>query len=244
MLEQVQEIKLLGVIVNQNLTWESNTNYICKKARKKIWLLKNMKISGLRQNELVDAYKKEVRSLLEMAQPAWHSGLTLEQTILIERVQKSALAAILGKRYVNYDNALEETKLKRLSVRRNELCSKFVNKNMKSEKPMFTRVLKSHDTRSNPENVQEFQCRTKSMYNSSLPFLARLYNKNQQKWLVDTPYWNTENVVNIKTMMAIPSDLSVYLLSTDVWIPIKKPRNYYYYKHKIVSRLVSLYCWK
>ena len=63
-LEVLDEIKLLGIIVQDNLKWNKNTDYICKKARQRIWLLRNMRKSGLSQSELVDAYIKEVRSLL------------------------------------------------------------------------------------------------------------------------------------------------------------------------------------
>ena len=144
-------------------------------------MLKNMKQSGLRTHELADAFKKEIRSILEMAVPVWHPGLTLEQSILIERVQKASLAAILGHKYNTYEDALKQTGLERLSIRRQQLCSKFINKNMKSDDPLLKLVTKVHSTRSNPNCVKEFKCRTKSMYDSSLPYLARLYNKNLQK---------------------------------------------------------------
>ena len=127
-----------------------------------------------------------------MAVPVWHPGLTLEQSILIERVQKSALAVILGYKYTSYEYALKQTGLQRLSIRRQQLCSKFIPKNMKSDDPLLEKVLKTHDTRSNPNQVKEYQCRTKSMYDSSLPYLARLYIKNLQKWSThDTPYFGT-----------------------------------------------------
>ena len=90
-----------------------------------------MKISGLSQSELIDAYCKEVRSLLEQAVPIWHSGMTLELQIKMERIQKSTLSLILGHEYINYENALKMTNLKRLSTRRDEICLKFVSKNLK-----------------------------------------------------------------------------------------------------------------
>ena len=110
-----------------------NTDYICKKARSKIFLLRSMKWRGLSLHELIDAYTKEVRSILELAVPVWSSGLTLEQSVIIERVQKSSLSAILGSDYISYDNALKITKLERLSVRRKKICLKFVQKNVQSE---------------------------------------------------------------------------------------------------------------
>ena len=97
-LEEISEIKLLGVFIENSLKWTKNTDYICQKARQRIWLLRNMKKSGLTLAELIDAYIKEVRSLLEMAVPVWHSGLTKEESHQIERVQKAALIAIIGQK--------------------------------------------------------------------------------------------------------------------------------------------------
>ena len=36
------ETKLVGVIVSQNLSWQKNTDYICEKARKKLWTLRRL----------------------------------------------------------------------------------------------------------------------------------------------------------------------------------------------------------
>ena len=119
-----------------------------------------------------------MRSLLELAVPVWHSGITLEQQIIIERVQKCALSVILGKGYISYDDALKETNQSRLSIRRDMICSKFISKNMKSERPFFQSVKKSHNTRSDANFVKEKNCRTQAYFNSSLPFLARKYNQN------------------------------------------------------------------
>ena len=166
-------------MVSDDLKWEGNTQYICKKARKKIFLLRSMKMSGLSLTELVDAYTKEIRSILELAVPVWNFGLTLEQSMEIERVQKAAISVILGLQYTTYDEALEKTRLERLSSRRRKICSKYITKNMNSDQPLLEKVnKKSHFTRSNPGRVIEFQCRTKTFYDSSLPSLARLYNQN------------------------------------------------------------------
>ena len=73
-LEYLKEVKLLGVMVTNTLSWQSNTDYICGKAMKKMWLLRSMKKTGLNHTELIDAYTKEIRSLLELAVPLWHSA--------------------------------------------------------------------------------------------------------------------------------------------------------------------------
>ena len=42
-LEVIKSIKLLGIQISENLKWDQNTDYICKKAKTKIFLLRNMK---------------------------------------------------------------------------------------------------------------------------------------------------------------------------------------------------------
>ena len=48
-------------------------------------------------------YTTQVRSLLEYGAVSWHSMLTIENEKAIERVQKSAIAIILGAEYENYE---------------------------------------------------------------------------------------------------------------------------------------------
>ena len=177
-LEEIDHAKLLGLIISSDLKWDLNTDYMCQKARSKIYLLRSMKNCGLNLNELVDAYKKEVRSLLELAVPVWSSGITQEQSLKIERVQKSSLAAILGQQYTSYNEALALTKLEKLETRRTKICLRFTTKNVKSANCLFTFVNKKHNTRSNEGLLQEFQCRKNAFYQSGLPYLARLYNAN------------------------------------------------------------------
>ena len=133
-------------------------------ARRKIWLLRNMKKSGLSTDELIDAYKKEIRSILELAVPVWHSGLTLEQSNQIERVQKNSLAAILGSKYTRYSEVLQKVGLESLSERRVKICSKFITKNINSQRPLLSRVKKSYNTRSTDSMVNEYQCRTQAFF--------------------------------------------------------------------------------
>ena len=47
-----------------------------------------MKILDIEPLIILDVYEKEIRSILELAVPAWHSGITLKQSRDIERVQK------------------------------------------------------------------------------------------------------------------------------------------------------------
>ena len=94
--------------------------------------MRRLKLFGANQSELIDVYCKQVRSVLEFAAVVWHPGLTQNNTVDIERVQKSALAIILGKSYNSYENALKLLNIEKLTTRREKLCLNFARKSEKN----------------------------------------------------------------------------------------------------------------
>ena len=87
-------------------------------------MIKRLKNLGASEEQLLDVYTKQVRSLLEVAVPVWHSSLTLSDKLDIERVQKASLQIILGQEYIYYSSAREDTHLITLEVRREKEISK------------------------------------------------------------------------------------------------------------------------
>ena len=123
-------------------------------------------------SHIFDVYTKEVRSLLELAVPVWHSGLTLHQATQIERVQKTALKIILEDDYITYNEACSFLDVVTLDTRRDQLCLNFAKKEHKKEHSLFSKHNISLDLRTKPKKVQEYKCRTKS----NMPYLTRLLN--------------------------------------------------------------------
>ena len=119
-----------------------NTKYICDKARQKLWLLRRMIQLDLDKHSLFDAYTKEIRSILELAVPVWHSSLTKKQSLEIERIQKVSFKIILGSLYVSYIQACKYFHTQSLEERRTKLCLKVAKKNLKSENCLFTKLEK------------------------------------------------------------------------------------------------------
>ena len=122
-LKVISETKLLGVVLTSDLKWFANTDYICKAAYKRMWTLRRMKNINIDPLLILDAYEKEIRSVLELAVPAWHSGLTVSQSEDIERVQKVAVYIILsdfetGTSQFSYNMALVNLNIEHLSTRR------------------------------------------------------------------------------------------------------------------------------
>ena len=100
----------------------------------KLWVLRRLKKSGAKTVDLVDIYCKQVRSLLELAVPAWNGGITVEERMDIERVQKSACHIIMGDSYASYRSALIDLNLESLAVRKDNLSLKFAIKAEKQPK--------------------------------------------------------------------------------------------------------------
>ena len=178
-IENVTEVKLVGVILSSDLKWAKNTEYICKKAMKRIWTLRRMKNLGMETEHIFDTYTKEIRSVLELAVPAWHSGLTQKLSGDIERVQKIAFKIILGDSYCDYDIACTLLETEPLKNRREKLCLKFAKKDLKSDTTMFNKISNPNKTQlTRKKVVHEYKYNNNRFKNSSLPYLARLLNHN------------------------------------------------------------------
>ena len=176
-LECVLSFCLVGIILSQDLKWSKNTRFICEKARSKLWILRRMQGLQLNEWQLFDVYTKEIRSVLEMAVPVWHSSLTKLQSNEIEKVQKMALKLILQHKYVSYDLACQKFNTITLEERREKLCYKFASKNLKSDHSFFTKIVNNVNTRNKSSMaVKEIKCNYDRYRKSSIPYLASLLN--------------------------------------------------------------------
>ena len=132
--EVVEEIKLLGIIITSDMKWHKNTSQLVERGYRRLWMLRNLKRFGFSKRELLGIYIKQCRSVLELAAPVWTHGLTNENIIALERVQKSACAIIIDKKYSRYEDALKLLGIKTLEERRLDLCLKFGKQYLKNEK--------------------------------------------------------------------------------------------------------------
>ena len=127
-LEVVDEMRLLGLIIRSDMKWLSNTENMVMKANKRLCIMRRLRYLGAQELDLVDIYTKQIRSVLELAVPVWHGGITLSEQIDLERVQRSATHIILGDDFVSYREALKSLGLETLKDRRDKLCLKFGKK--------------------------------------------------------------------------------------------------------------------
>ena len=80
----IHEMKILGTVVRNDLSWKRNTEMIVSKAYKRLWTIRRLKQSGADPDDLIEIYLKQLRSILGFAVSVWNAGLTLSKSTDIE----------------------------------------------------------------------------------------------------------------------------------------------------------------
>ena len=172
-LDQVNEVKLLGVWLSDDLSWARNTSELCKKAYSRISMISKLKYVGVPIDDLFNVYVLFIRSVLEYCCVVWHSRLTQEQSASLERVQKTCMKVILGEMYISYESALEMSGLETLEARRTQRCLKFAKKCLRNPRHSGMFPLNQHGRKE--KYVVNF-ARTEIYKRSSVPYMQRLLN--------------------------------------------------------------------
>ena len=63
-------------------------------------------------------YTSNIRTILEQSCALWHKSITEENSNDLERVQKNALRIILGNKYVNYEESLNDFRFIKYKTRK------------------------------------------------------------------------------------------------------------------------------
>ena len=90
----------------------------------KLWFMKQLRKTGVSQDDLLMYYHSVVRPVLEYTFPCWHLNLTKEQTKQLEDVQRRALQVIFGN--MPYDEVRWAHNIPSLAERRLELSRTFL----------------------------------------------------------------------------------------------------------------------
>ena len=98
-LEVVEDIKLVGYQLRSDLRTISNTQYIIKRAWKRMWVVRRLKALGASEQELLNVLRAQVLSVLQFATPAWSTLITVLESNRIESVLRTGLYIVYGKRY-------------------------------------------------------------------------------------------------------------------------------------------------
>ena len=124
--ERVHQIKLLGLIVTDNLKQQEHCDYLCGKASPRLYFLRVLRRAGVDPGDLIRIYAMLIHYVMEYACQCWHTGLTVHQSEQLEGVQHAALTAAYPD--LSYELALTRTGLDTLHERWENLCmSLFAN---------------------------------------------------------------------------------------------------------------------
>ena len=75
--ERVNQAKILGVTISADLTWNAHVDTIISRACKRLYMLYQLKRSGVSQHDLVRIYLAIIRPVLEYACPVWSTCLPI-----------------------------------------------------------------------------------------------------------------------------------------------------------------------
>ena len=137
----------------------SNTEYLVKKAFKRMWLIRRLKSLKANKGRLIDVLQKQVLSVLWLRAPAWFCQTTEQERKDIDRVAKVGLRIIFGEAYCGFENCLAAANMLRPTEQLANMTSKFAAKSASHSK--FSQwfepaARKTINTRSS-KNIQKFE---------------------------------------------------------------------------------------
>ena len=157
----------------------SNTEFICKKAYRRMWILRRLKALGCPIPELLDVLRQQVLSICEGSVAFWGPMITKVESNMLERCLKTGLHIIYQEKYTSFSQVLKLANMKSLKVRRVELITRFSKAAFKSDK-YSNWFCKSEENlnvatrRSQAPILKPVQCRTQRYSRSSIPVMTQI----------------------------------------------------------------------
>ena len=177
-LEVIYSLKLVGLVITSDLSWQAHVNYTVTRVNKVLWQLTRFKQLGASKEKLVVFYILKIRSILMFGAACFHSALTSEQSKRLELQQKRSLAIILGTDYPNYEHARILVNLPSLKTLRDSVCLKWTLK--AAANPQHSHLFplsQSQTITRHRQKYQEYKCKGSRFYHSAVPAMARSLNE-------------------------------------------------------------------
>ena len=182
-LEVVEEMKLVGYQLRSDLRTISNTNYIVKRAWKRMWIVRRLKSLGASEQDLLKVLRAQVLSVLQFATPAWSTLLTVAESSRIESVLRTGLHLVYGEKYESFNWALKKAHMSSLEDQRTNMFKTFTKDCLKSTKfkHWFTKYEdedgQAVTTQLKKPQFKPVYTRTSVFSRSAIPQMVRLANR-------------------------------------------------------------------
>ena len=134
------ETKLLGVTVDNKLSFNSHVDSLISKTNSRIFLMRQLKTAGLNADGLKTYFITNIRSILLYGSPAWYTLLSQTCKDSLELIQRSATRVILPD--LDYDDRLVQLGLPTLNSFIFTHCQNHFSKiRNDSSHPLFSRIV-------------------------------------------------------------------------------------------------------
>ena len=174
-LEVIYKLKLVGLVVTSDMTWEEYVIYTVGRENKVLCQLIRFKQLGASNDQLLKYYLLKIRSILMFGAVCYHSALTLQQRYQLELQQKRSLAIILGTNYRSYKQASITLNLPSLENLREQACSKWAIK--ASSSPQHCHLFPNNSEHKGRKVYLEVNCKSAKYFNSAVPSMIRSLNR-------------------------------------------------------------------
>ena len=184
-LEAVSSVKLLGIVIQNDLKWDQQVQRAINNASRRLYILSKLRRNGVKAKELISIYKSYILPTLEFGVVVWASGITVAQAQSIERIQKRALRIITYPDVLPYNDLLEKFSIDSLSTRRTQLTTRFAKSLLAS--PRHCHLLPSTRQCMSGRNLRHSnlldlpRARTQRFRQSPIPHFVQLLNNELLK---------------------------------------------------------------
>ena len=181
-LEVIYELKLVGLVILSDMTWNAHVKYTVKRVNGVLWQLARFKRLGANRDKLLTFYVLKITSILMFGAICFYSALTLEQRSTLELQQKRSLAIILGTEYRNYSHARSQTNIPELEILQEEACLKWANKAQAN--PQHRHLFPLNELTANTmykKVFREYNRKGATYFNSAIPYMLRILNRNKKE---------------------------------------------------------------
>ena len=172
-------MKLVGFWFSSTPTVGLHIDNLLTKLRIRLWYLRHLKASGMVESKLLFVYTTMILPVHDFTSITYHSMLSGDMAVQLERIQLRALKIIYGEE-LSYRICLEKSQLCTLSERREKNVLKFAQKMTKNQRyssdwfPEKQRY-QEHELR-NELKYTEVKCRSERLRMSPIYYLRRALN--------------------------------------------------------------------
>ena len=176
-IECCSSLKCLGFNFSDKPNARHHIECLNKKLRQRIWALRHLRKAGFSQADLVKVYTAMIRPVSEYCCQVYHTLITEEESVKLDRFESHCLRNIYGSR-LSYEKMLKKAEIERLSIRRQILFDNFAEKAAASHR--FRKWFPAYTSRRTSSRAvtkyKEYRAKTDRLYFSPLFVMRRRLN--------------------------------------------------------------------